>query len=160
MKACLLLRFEEAPPHHQLGTRSIHPGGARGEREELEREEDHRVTALPLATTGTVISEESGSRPRTRTLALLLLTVLPSGLQGVRVPRTLYLPSSTASASLGQSIGTIVPRATATASFTALAAALLVSPSSGSVSPPLIGWSVCLFRQVMWQVTTSPLLVL
>lgn len=82
------------------------------------------MTALPVATAGTVISEESGSRPRTRTLALLLLTVLPSGLQGVRVPRTLYLPSSTVSAFLGKSIGAGVPKATATATFAALAAAL------------------------------------
>lgn len=75
--------------------------------------------------------------PRTRTLALLLLTVLPSGLQGVRVPRTLYLPSSTVSAFLGESIGTGVPRATVTAAFAALAAA---GPGQ------LPSRAVCLFR--------------
>lgn len=50
LKACLSLRFQEPSSDHQLGTRSVHPGRARGEREELEREEDHRVTAVPAVT--------------------------------------------------------------------------------------------------------------
>lgn len=41
-----------------------------------------------------------------------------------------------------------MPRATGTATFAALAALVWSrsAPSSGGVSPPLIGWSVCLFQ--------------
>lgn len=38
-------RFQKPAPHHSLGPRRLHPGGAGGAREELEREEGHRVTA-------------------------------------------------------------------------------------------------------------------
>lgn len=82
--------------------------------------------------------------PRTRTLALLLLTVLPSGLQGVRVPRTLYLPSSTVSAFPG---GRDHRQGHSHCHLRSLCSHWSRSaPFSGSVSPPLIGWSVCLFQ--------------
>lgn len=132
------LRFQEPSPDHQLGTCSIHAGRARGEREELEREEDHRLTAVPAATPVSHISEESSFVPGTGTLALLLL-VSPQDSSRFPVRRTPYLPSSEVSALLSKNIGTGVAGATFTVAF--------CSPCSPQ-SQPLLGREVsCLLRQ-------------
>lgn len=152
MKGCLSLRFQEPSPDHQLGTRSVHTGRAGGEREELESEEDHRVTAVPAATQSvtSVRSQELRAWDKDTGFAA---SSLPSGLQqGPCAEDAAVFTFYRCLSSPGREHRHGCGWATFTVAFCSPC-----SPRSqpllgwGSTFPLLIGWSACLFVSGAWQ---------